>query len=440
MVMVILWGSENGSMWTRELTTLSELLAQAGNQHAARLLSLVQGTDQAEPGAGEQEETVVLRVRPIFLDLFRPADLRAIADQMDKVAGRGVGRPGPARRHVVTAEAMLAAPFARAELGGTGTLAIQLREAIADALHPVRSYDLPEVCRSFGLEDGDGEEAYASKRGYVRARISGYTQDQLVELGSKVVESHYLPDLWGLLQVLASGRTGVKSAFKNLVFAADGPKPDLVLADAVSNTIEIVANAQFCLVYDRPLGDAGLSWADMVSWWAGTHEPPGTGDRDAANGLYRRLARSLDAGRDPEAGPGPESLVFEVYARLLKQHGFHLPALVPQVYLHYDPYTRAQRREAGPLARQRMDFLMLPRGRRRIVIEIDGVQHYATGKQASPRLYAAMVAEDRELYLSGYEVVRFGGDEFRSAKHARRMVSAFFTRLLTVHGYLAPAG
>lgn len=427
------WGSNDAGVWTRELTTLSELLVQVGNQRAARLLSLVQGTDETGPAPGQQDRKVVLRVRPIFLDLFRPADLQAIADQMDKLMV-------PGHRHTVTVAAMLADPLARAELGGAGTLTIQLREAIADALYPIRSYDLPEVCQSFGLAEGDGQEAFASKRGYVRSRISSYTQDQLFELGARVVETYYLPQLWGLLQVLAVGRPGVSSAFKNLIFAADGPKPELVLANAVSNTIDIVANAQFCLVYDRPLDDAaGLSWEDLVAWWMQTQAPAGTGDRDAANGLYYRLVRSLDFGRPPSGDPGPESLMFEVYAKLLRQHGFHLPALVPQVYLHYDPYTLARRRKPGPLARQRMDFLMLLRGRRRVVIEIDGIHHYAVGKQASPERYAAMVAEDRKLYLDGYEVVRFGGDEFCAAESARTTVSTFFTRLLTMHGYLDQA-
>ncbi|NEA23127.1 hypothetical protein [Actinomadura bangladeshensis] len=408
---------------------MSELLLQAGNQRAARLLSLVQDTDEPESDFWEQQK-VLLRVRPIFMALFRPADLQAIATQMDKMI---LGDS----RHEVTVAAMLADPFTKAELGGSGTLTIQLRESIADALHPVRSYDLPEVCRSLGLADGDGEEAHNSKRGYVRSRISHYTQDQLRELGGRVVESHYLPELWGLLQVLASRSSGVKSAFKNLIFAADGPKPELVLADAVSNTIEIVANERFCLVYDRPLEDNGLSWADLVAWWADTRVSAGTNDRDAANELYFRLARALDVSRTESNEPGPETLMLQVYAKLLKEHGFQLPALVPQVYLHYDPYTRAQRKAEGPLARQRMDFLMLLRGRRRVVIEIDGIQHYAIEKKASPKLYAEMVAEDRELYLAGYEVVRFGGDEFRSADRARVTVREFFTRLLSVHGYLA---
>jgi hypothetical protein len=92
------WGSDGVGFWARELTTLSELLVQAGNQRAARLLSLVQDTDEADPVVGEQVRNVVLRVRPIFLDLFRPADLDAVADQMDKLVL-------PARHHKVTVAA-----------------------------------------------------------------------------------------------------------------------------------------------------------------------------------------------------------------------------------------------------------------------------------------------------------------------------------------------
>jgi hypothetical protein len=47
-----------------------------------------------------------------------------------------------------------------------------------------------------------------------------------------------------------------------------------------------------------------------------------------------------------------------------------------------------------------------------------------------------MVSADRELYLAGYEVVRFGGDEFRDPKLAKPMLRAFFERLLAAHGYL----
>lgn len=97
----------------------------------------------------------------------------------------------PEKAHTVAP--LLADPLARATVG-TGTTVMQLREAIAEALYPVKSYDLPDVCRAFGLAEGSGDEAYASKRSHVRSRIQGYTEDQLFELGSRVVEARYLPE------------------------------------------------------------------------------------------------------------------------------------------------------------------------------------------------------------------------------------------------------
>jgi very-short-patch-repair endonuclease len=84
-----------------------------------------------------------------------------------------------------------------------------------------------------------------------------------------------------------------------------------------------------------------------------------------------------------------------------------------------------------------MDFLLLMRGRWRLVIECDGKQHYADDDgRASPRRYAEMVAADRELHLAGYEVVRFGGAEFQSQEQSLPMLRRYFTRLFISHGYL----
>jgi len=75
-----------------------------------------------------------------------------------------------------------------------------------------------------------------------------------------------------------------------------------------------------------------------------------------------------------------------------------------------------------------MDFLLLFTDRRRVVVEVDGKQHYATGDKASPDLYAQMVAEDRRLRLAGYEVYRFGGAEL-FGDGARARVDEFFGNL-----------
>ena len=45
---------------------------------------------------------------------------------------------------------------------------------------------------------------------------------------------------------------------KKLIFAADGPKPKIVLRDAINNDLEIGENAEHCLVCDRGLGLTGL--------------------------------------------------------------------------------------------------------------------------------------------------------------------------------------
>jgi AbiJ N-terminal domain 3 len=60
---------------------------------------------------------------------------------------------------------------------------------------------------------------------------------------------------------------GVSGRCKNLIFAANGPKPELVLADALNNDIRITKHGDFCLVYDLPIGIEGLRWQELVQWW-----------------------------------------------------------------------------------------------------------------------------------------------------------------------------
>ncbi len=150
--------------------------------------------------------------------------------------------------------------------------------------------------------------------------------------------------------------------------------------------------------------------------------------------LYRRLDRSLG---DNDA----ERRVLRTYADRYLRLGPDIPALIPQVYLHYDPHARSHHPPGtAPLPRQRMDFLVLPPHRVRVVIECDGVQHYADDqvlpdnrRHADPRRYAEMMAEDRELRLAGYEVYRFGGAELAAGPDTTRRLDAFFDRLADRH-------
>lgn len=77
-----------------------------------------------------------------------------------------------------------------------------------------------------------------------------------------------------------------------------------------------------------------------------------------------------------------------------------------------------------------MDFLLLLDRHRRIVLEVDGIQHYADSEsRASPARYAEMAAADRELRLTGYEVYRFGGNEIADRSQAAIILDKFFSDL-----------
>jgi len=305
----------------------------------------------------------------------------------------------------------------------------ELRDAIAEAIAgSVKAYDVAEVCeRLFGLDPPASvyDDPFKSKRVYVRSRLMYKPVAELEALARKVIEEYGDPTLEQLLA--PSGLVGVSGELKNLIFAANGPKPRIVLRDAINNIIEITENAEFCLVYDRPLTESGLSWRDLTAWWAATQALTGT-ERESAHSLYRRLDQSM-------SGNEVERLVFKTYAELYgTPNGFELPALIPQVYLHYDPYTRKDRGSPGPLTRQRMDFLLLLPQRQRIVIEVDGRQHYADEDgRAAPERYAETMKEDRSLRLSGYEVYRFGAKELMNGHASRELVRSFFESLFERH-------
>lgn len=267
----------------------------------------------------------------------------------------------------------------------------------------------------------------ATKRNVVRGYTEGLEIPGLAALGHRILaetEATTAGALVELLEVYDRG-PGVAGQPKNLIFAANGPKPEMVLIDAVNNDITITRNGEYCLVYDRPVPADGLQFRHLVHWWRDREQLPDTvDDQAAARALHTRLRSALD-------GNPAEEAVFDAYARRYGA-GFDIAALVPQVYLHLDPYStryHSGRGEPGPLKRQRMDFLLLFSDRGRVVVEVDGQQHYATDGRASPRLYAEMVAEDRRLRLDGYEVYRFGSFELLPPANPAPMLDAFFDRL-----------
>ncbi len=222
---------------------------------------------------------------------------------------------------------------------------------------------------------------------------------------------------------------GVGEEAKNIIFSADGPKPEIILSDSISNDIEIVKNAEYCLVYNRPIHTHGLLWQELIDWWKNISNEESLPNLQASRNLYSRLGKSLSS--------PPEKLFWKMYFELFYENlGDKLPALIPQVYLHYDPYTIRQLGGERRVVRQRMDFLFLLSDRIRVIIEIDGKQHYSDKNVASPKLYSEMVAEDRKLSLLGYEIYRFGGYEFNSESQAKEMTKEFIENLFQKHAII----
>jgi AbiJ N-terminal domain 3 len=215
---------------------------------------------------------------------------------------------------------------------------------------------------------------------------------------------------------------GVRTTPKNLIFASK-VKPDLRFSDAINNDVEVVTGRDDVLIYDRQIGPEGLSWKDLQAWWEASS---GLAEDEAKKSLYKRLLGCL-----PDNSP-PQRLLFESYFKHFTHAIPRLPALLPEVWLHWDPKT-VQERGKDALLRFRMDFLMLLPNGVRVVLEVDGKQHYAGADgKADPDKYAAMAAADRDLRLLGYDVYRFGAKELM-ATTAPAMVGDFFERLFRAH-------
>ena len=210
---------------------------------------------------------------------------------------------------------------------------------------------------------------------------------------------------------------------KNLIFASPS-KPDIRITDAIDNDIEIVTGAGEVLVYDRPTHE-GVLWGDLQAWWKDTQRL--TDDEEAKSTLYDRLLGSM-----PENSP-PQRNLFKAYHHIHAGAVPRLPALLPEVWLHWDPKTIRERGSEAMLG-FRMDFLLLLPHGHRVVLEVDGATHYSTGDRPDPAAYAKGARADRELKLARYEVFRFGATELQHPRNAEPMLRRFFTDLFGQFG------
>jgi len=273
-----------------------------------------------------------------------------------------------------------------------------------------------------GLASGDVRPDEPGQRQFVAA-VNEPLRGCGVELRESGTDGGY--PIFSLVSLAA----GSRGRPKNIIFASS-VKPDLRFRDAVDNDVEIVTNADRVLVYDRPIAADGLRWRDLQGWWAETRDL--SDGEEAKKSLYARLKECL-----PSESP-PQIRLFDGFYRGFGAAVPDLPALLPEVWLHWDPKTVAERGR-NALPRFRMDFLLLLPGGARIVVEVDGRHHYADQSgHADPSRYGAMVSADRDLRLAGYEVFRFGADELVDEAASPKVVKGFFDSLFKKYGITIP--
>lgn len=240
----------------------------------------------------------------------------------------------------------------------------------------------------------------------------------LINDGYKLIQSGKVADK--VIYSVTNLNPGVQGTIKNIIFASKY-KPEIVLEDALNNDIKIISNQDKCLVYDKNVLNTGISWNELKNWYD---------ERlyilDTGIDLKARLRESLDS--------YPEYLFYDTYIEIMEKCQGEIPALLPQVYLYYDPKLERNRIKKI-FEHQRMDFLMIFSEAQRVVIEIDGVQHYAdyihgnSRHYASVDIYAEMVSAQREMTLAGYDVYRFGGKELYDASVGKNIIKGFFKML-----------
>lgn len=199
----------------------------------------------------------------------------------------------------------------------------------------------------------------------------------------------------------------VFSATKYLIFGVSKAKPDIRIKQVLDGDLEVI-NSEDMLVYDEEIGDS-LLYKDFNKWWTKNKNKYSWYDRQ------KQLQTC-------------ELLVQNYYRKNYYKEDH--PVLIPQVYLHYDPKTKAERKNCifnEELTFQRMDFLIIYAGKR-IIIELDGSSHFLVDNKVDLEKYAKQVEYDRTMKFLGYDIFRICNNELLNEK-AERTLNVFFKNL-----------
>ena len=130
--------------------------------------------------------------------------------------------------------------------------------------------------------------------------------------------------------------------------------------------------------------------------------------------------------------------IFSIYKKEIEKILKHnTPVLLTEVELFHNSYTNKQNKISEP---QRMDFYLILPNDKKVIIEIDGIQHIAdkdiSNKWiASEDKYAMQCRFDNEWFLDGNEIYRIPNKllKGKSESEVTKFIVGFFISLLTKH-------
>jgi hypothetical protein len=133
-------------------------------------------------------------------------------------------------------------------------------------------------------------------------------------------------DGYPLFELIQTGQAPSRRP-RHVIFATL-VKPDIRVSSVLDGDLEVIDRAEKAdevLVYDRVVGNDGLRWRDLLSWWQETRGIENAADARAA--LFKRMRASL-----PKKSGGQDNL-FWLYYDIYQHEPDGLPALLPEVWL-----------------------------------------------------------------------------------------------------------
>lgn len=221
-----------------------------------------------------------------------------------------------------------------------------------------------------------------------------------------------------------------------IIFAAQS-KPDFQVHNINTNIEDIsidISDPSKYLVYDEGNQKNLITWNELNSWYIKIrnrypfHRITSTLKEQCENSLSNPFERDFF------------KYYFELYEEKLNTK---LPALFPQVHLNVDTKNKNKENKIN----QRMDFMLCLNNGKRIIIELDGYEHYAEkiyhpngtyNYKFAPKNYANMVTVDRKLRLDGYDIYRFGGSEYaKNPMDFKNIMKEFFDALFEKYSIIS---